>query len=162
MITKRAWLLAATASATLFLAGCATPSAPQSVADAIAADPQLTRLHALIQEHGLAPALAQPGPFTVFAPTDDAFKAIPARAWDSLAKDRTRVAEMLKFHVVPGTMMASNIRNGSAPTLQGKKVALSQAGSFATVEDAVVTKSDITAANGVVHHIDRVLVPPTK
>lgn len=162
MINKRTWLLATTAAATLFLAGCASLSGPKSVADTIAADPQLTTLNKLIREHGLADALAQPGPFTVFAPTDEAFKTVPSRAWESLAKDKDRVAALIKFHVVPGTMMAANIRNGSAPTLNGAKVALSQAGNFATVEDAVVTTADIKASNGVVHHIDRVLVPPTK
>jgi uncharacterized surface protein with fasciclin (FAS1) repeats len=162
MIDKRSWLLASTAAVALFLAGCATSSGPKTVAQTIAENPQLTTLSKLIQDNGLTDTLNAAGPYTVFAPTDEAFKAVPARAWESLAKDKARVADLLKFHVVPGTMTADNVRNGNAPTLNGANVALSRSGTFITVEDAVVTTPDLKASNGVVHLIDRVMVPPTK
>lgn len=162
MIDKRSWLVASAATLAVLFAGCATSSGPKTVAQTIAENPQLSTLNKLIQENGLTDALNAAGPYTVFAPTNDAFKAVPARAWDSLAKDKERLTAYLKFHVVPGTMMADNVRNGSAPTLNGAKIALSRAGSAVTVEDAIVTTPDLKASNGVVHVIDRVLVPPTK
>jgi uncharacterized surface protein with fasciclin (FAS1) repeats len=161
MMNKRAWLIAGTAATALFLAGCAsTPAAPKTVAQAIAANPQLTTLNKLINDNDLAATLNSAGPFTVFAPTDEAFKAVPARTWESLSKDKDRVAALLKFHVVPGTMTSDIVRNGTAATLNGATVALSKSGTFVTVEDAVVTTPDLKAGNGVVHVVDRVLTPP--
>jgi len=160
MMKKRSWLLASTAAAALFLVGCASTPAPKTVAQTIAETPQLSTLNKLIVDNGLTEALNAAGPFTVFAPTDDAFKAVPAKAWESLAKDKDRVAALLKFHVVPGTMTSDIVRNGNAPTLNGANVALSKSGSFITIEDAVVTTPDLKATNGVVHVIDRVLTPP--
>lgn len=162
MIDKRSWLLAGTAAVALFLAGCATSSGPQTVAQTIAGNPQLSTLNKLIQDNDLTETLNAAGPYTVFAPSDDAFKAVPAKAWESLSKDKSRVAALLKFHVVPGTMTSDLVRNGNAPTLNGANVALSKSGTFITIEDAVVTTPDLKATNGVVHVIDRVLVPPTK
>ena len=160
MMNKRAWLLAGTVATALALCGCASsPATPRTVAEAIAAHPQLSTLNKLIHDNGLAATLNETGPFTVFAPTDDAFKAAPARTSESL-KDKERVVALVKFHVVPGTMTSDEVRNGNAPTLNGATVALSKSGAFVTVEDAVVTTPDLPAGNGVVHLVDRVLTPP--
>jgi uncharacterized surface protein with fasciclin (FAS1) repeats len=79
-----------------------------------------------------------------------------------LATDKKLLESVLSFHVVPGKLTAAEVRTGTVKTVQGASVALSTAGSFVTVEDAVVTRADVGASNGVVHVIDRVLMPPKR
>jgi uncharacterized surface protein with fasciclin (FAS1) repeats len=160
---RRAFALAATVSTLLaasVLAGCATTPTPKSIVDTAAATPQLSTLAKLINDAGLAETLRGTGPFTVFAPTDEAFKAVPAATMAQLASNRDMLRSVLTYHVVPGKVMAANVKTGPAKTVQGADVALSRAGSFVTVEEAVVTQADVDATNGVVHVIDRVLLPP--
>ena len=147
------------APALLALAACATTPA-QSIADAAAATPQLSTLNKLIADAGLAQTLREPGPFTVFAPTNDAFKAVPAKTMEALSKDPALLKSVLSYHVLAGKVTAADVKSGPAKTLQGSNVALSKAGTFVTIEDAVVTAADVSASNGVVHVIDRVLLPP--
>ena len=146
------------------LAACATHpvSAPVSVAETIAHDPNLSTLNGLVAKSGLAETLKAAGPYTLFAPTNDAFKAVPAKTMDELAHDPAKLKAVLSYHVVPGKMMAADVRNGNAKTAEGANVALSRAGEFVTVEDAMVQRSDIVATNGVVHTVDRVLMPPKR
>jgi uncharacterized surface protein with fasciclin (FAS1) repeats len=144
------------------LAGCATSPAPATIADTAARTPQLSTLTKLINDAGLADTLRGPGPFTVFAPTDDAFKAVPAKTLEDLAKDKELLKSVLTFHVLPGNVPAAEVKNGAAKTVQGANVALSRSGTFVTVEEAVVTQADVKASNGVVHVIDRVLIPPRR
>lgn len=166
-MNKRTALLAALATL-IVLTGCATAPAPAmtpapaptSIADTAARTPQLSTLNKLIIDAGLADTLRGAGPYTVFAPTDEAFKAVPAGTLDALAKDKERLKAVLTYHVVAGQVMAADVKNGPAKTLQGGSVALSKSGAFVTVEDAVVTQADVAVTNGVVHLIDRVLVPP--
>jgi uncharacterized surface protein with fasciclin (FAS1) repeats len=98
----------------------------------------------------------------VFAPSNEAFKAIPAATLADLAMHPEQLKSVLSYHVLPGKVTAAEMVNGQAKTLQGASVALSRAGSFVTVEDAVVTQADVAASNGVIHVIDRVLMPPKK
>jgi uncharacterized surface protein with fasciclin (FAS1) repeats len=161
-MNRRTVLLAALASFAA-LAGCAAPGmapAPMSIADTAARTPQLSTLSKLIADAGLADTLRGAGPYTVFAPTDEAFKAVPVATLDALAHDKERLKAVLAYHVVAGQMMAADVKNGPAKTLQGGNVALSKSGTFVTIEDAVVTQADVPATNGVVHVIDRVLMPP--
>lgn len=158
-MNRRRTLFCALASLAVF-AGCATPPAPTTIADTAARTPQLSTLNKLIVDAGLADTLRGTGPFTVFAPTDEAFKAVPAATLDALAKDKERLKAVLSYHVIAGQMMAADVKNGAAKTVQGANVALSKSGSFVTIEDAVVTTPDVSASNGVVHIIDRVLMPP--
>jgi len=158
-MNKRSALLVALASLMAF-AGCATAPAPTTIADTAARTPQLTTLNKLIHDAGMADTLRGAGPYTVFAPTDDAFKAVPVATLEALGKDRERLKAVLAYHVVAGQVMAADVKNGPAKTLQGGNVALSKSGTFVTVEDAVVTQADVPATNGVVHVIDRVLMPP--
>jgi uncharacterized surface protein with fasciclin (FAS1) repeats len=148
-------LLAAAAIA----AGCAT-TAPASVADTIARDPQLSTLDGLVRKAGLADTLKAGGPYTVFAPTNDAFKAVPAKTLDELGKDPVKLKAVLNYHVLPAKVLSADVANGSAKTAQGANVSIFKSGSYVTVEDAVVQTADIGASNGVVHTIDRVLMPP--
>lgn len=144
------------------LAACATTSvqAPASVADTIAHDPQLSTLNALVQKAGLADTLKAAGPITVFAPTNEAFQAVPAKTMDELGKDPAKLKNVLNYHVLPAKLTAAQVKNGNVKTAQGANVALSRAGDFVTVEEAMVQKADILASNGVVHKVDRVLMPP--
>jgi uncharacterized surface protein with fasciclin (FAS1) repeats len=155
----RLWPTAAFVLA-LSLAACASAPAPTSIADTAAATPQLSTLSRLVDEAGLTETLKGPGPYTVFAPTDDAFKALPQKTRDALAADKTLLKSVLSYHVVPGKLVAADVKNSNAKTVQGANVALAKAGTFVTIEDAVVTTPDVPATNGVVHIIDRVLMPP--
>lgn len=122
--------------------------------------PQLTTLTRLINEAGLAGMLRGSGPFTVFAPSDEAFKTVPAATLAELAKDKERLRDVLTYHVVPGKLTAAEIKTAAIKSVNGANLALSKAGTFVTVEEAVVQTADVTATNGVVHVIDRVLMPP--
>ena len=144
------------------LAGCATTSQPVSLAETIAARPQLSTLNGLIVKAGLTDTLKGAGPFTVFAPTNEAFAKVPAKTMDALAKDPAQLKAVLTYHVISGKLMAADVKNGNSKTVNGANVALSRAGDFVTVEDAMVQTPDISASNGVVHMVDSVLLPPAK
>jgi len=153
----RILLVAATVAA---LAGCATSSAPVSVADTIAAKPQLSTLTSLVAKSGLTDTLKGTGPFTVFAPTNEAFAKVPAKTMDDLAKDPAKLKAVLTYHVLPVKVMAADVKNGNSKTVNGANVAISKAGDFVTVEEAMVQTADISATNGMVHIVDSVLIPP--
>jgi uncharacterized surface protein with fasciclin (FAS1) repeats len=153
-------LFIALAAAAALTAGCATTPQPANIVDTAARTPELSTLARLINEAGLADTLRGAGPFTVFAPTDEAFKAVPAATLQQLATNREMLRAVLTYHVVPGKVTAADVKTGNVATVQGANVALSKAGSFVTVEDAVVQKADVPVTNGVVHMIDRVLMPP--
>jgi uncharacterized surface protein with fasciclin (FAS1) repeats len=160
-LTKRAFALLA-ASTALALAGCASTPAPATLADTAARTPQLSTLTKLINDAGLADTLRGAGPFTVFAPSDEAFKAVPAATMEQLAKDKALLTAVLTYHVIPGKVTSADVKTGPVKTVQGANVAVSKAGTFVTVEDAVVTQADVAATNGVVHVIDKVLMPPRR
>ena len=146
--------------AATLIAGCATTATPASVADTIATDPKLSTLNALVTKAGLTETLKGAGPFTVFAPSNDAFAKVPAKTMDELGKDPAKLKAVLTYHVVAGKVMASDVKNSNNKTVNGANIALSKAGDFVTVEDAMVQTADIAATNGVVHMIDSVLIPP--
>lgn len=159
MMNRRFLCLAA---ALALVAGCATQPVPVSVADTLAQAPSLSTLHGLVVKAGLNDTFKGPGPFTVFAPNNDAFKAVPARTMDELAKDPARLKAVLTYHVVPAQVMAVEVKNGPVKSVQGTNLTLSRAGAYVTVEDAMVVTADIKATNGVVHVVDRVLLPPAQ
>ena len=142
------------------LTGCATMQTPTTVAETIAANPQLSTLNGLIVKAGLTDTLKGAGPFTVFAPSNEAFAKVPAKTMAMLAANPDQLKSVLTFHVVPGKTMAADVKNGNAKTVQGANLALSKAGTFVTVEDALVQTADISATNGVLHVVDAVLMPP--
>jgi uncharacterized surface protein with fasciclin (FAS1) repeats len=150
----------AAALAVAVVAGCATTPAPTTITDTAARTPSLSTLTKLLTEAGLADTLRGAGPFTVFAPTDEAFKALPAATLQQLATDKERLRAVLTYHVVAGRTMAADIKTGNVKTVNGADVQLSKAGTFATFDEAVVTQADVAATNGVVHVIDKVILPP--
>lgn len=144
------------------MAQTASP-APTTVVAAAARTPELSTFYKLVQQAGLTASLEAAGPLTVFAPTDEAFKAVPAATLDKLSKDPELLKSVLTYHVVPGALKAASINgNSSLTTLNGAQLAASKAGDFVTVDDGLVTKADLIAGNGVVHIIDRVLMPAVK
>ena len=150
------------ALAATIVSGCASMSSPRSVADTIAANPSLSTLNGLIVKAGLTSTLQGSGPFTVFAPTNDAFKAVPAKTMDALAKDPAMLRNVLTYHVLAGKVMSGDVKNGSVKTVNGASVALAKAGEFVTVEESMVQTANIVASNGVIHTVDRVMIPPVK
>jgi uncharacterized surface protein with fasciclin (FAS1) repeats len=161
-MNKRSWLMASAAAALLAMVGCASTPAPVTVTDTLARTPQLSTLTKLINDAGLADTLRGPGPFTVFAPTDEAFKQVPAKTLSELAANKQMLAAVLTYHVVPGKVMSGDVKNGKVKTVNGAEVTLAKAGTFVTVEDAVVGPADLVATNGVVHLVDRVMIPPKR
>ena len=153
------WRFAALAISIVVTTGCATAPPPASVAETIARTPELSTLSKLVADAGLSDTLRGPGPYTVFAPTNDAFKSVPAATLNALGSDRERLKAVLTYHVVPSRVLAADVENGPAKTAQGANVSLAKAGTFVTVDDAIVTSSDIAATNGVVHVVDRVSSP---
>jgi len=108
---------------------------------------------------GLDRTLAGPGPFTVFAPTDEAFAKIPKADLDALLADKDKLTAVLTYHVVAGKVLAADVvKLDSAETVQGQSVAIETANGV-TVAGANVTKTDVLASNGVIHVIDTVILP---
>ena len=106
----------------------------------------------------LVPTLKGKGPFTVFAPTDEAFAKIPKADLDALLKDKKKLAAVLTYHVVPGKVMAANVKAGKVKTVQGSEITITTTGGV-MVNNAKVIKTDIVADNGVIHVIDTVIMP---
>jgi len=148
-----------TTAAMLALAGCAITPAPKTIADTTAASPELSTLNRLVAEAGLGETLRGGGPYTVFAPSDAAFNAMPKATLEALGRDKELLKSVLSYHVVPGKVMAESVRNGNVQTVQGENVALSRAGSDQCGCTARLVATDVLAGNGVVHVIDHVLLP---
>ena len=119
-------------------------------------------LVAALTAGGLVETLQGAGPFTVFAPTDAAFEALPAGLLEKLLlpENKAVLVSILTYHVVPGMVMAADIKAGDVATVEGSNVTLDTM-SGVKVNDATVTTADVAASNGVIHVIDAVIVPPT-
>jgi uncharacterized surface protein with fasciclin (FAS1) repeats len=115
-------------------------------------------LVAAVQAAGLVDTLKGPGPFTVFAPSDEAFAKIPKDKLDALIKDKAALTKVLTYHVVPGKVMAKDVKAGKVKTVQGQEITLATAGGV-TVDGAKVVATDVAASNGVIHVIDTVIMP---
>jgi uncharacterized surface protein with fasciclin (FAS1) repeats len=123
---------------------------------------QFNTLAAALEAAGLVETLQGPGPFTVFAPTDEAFAALPAGTLEALLADREKLTAILTYHVVPGRVMAADVAGlESAATVNGAYVSIEVANGAVMVGGARVIQTDITASNGVIHVIDRVILPPS-
>ncbi|WP_210731927.1 fasciclin domain-containing protein [Hydrogenophaga sp. PAMC20947] len=107
---------------------------------------------------GLVDTLKGPGPFTVFAPTDAAFAKIPKADLDALLKDKAKLTAVLTYHVVPGKVMAKDVKAGMVKTVQGSSITV-KTDMGVMVDNAKVTATDIAADNGVIHVIDTVIMP---
>ncbi len=155
--------LAAILIAISTLGGCAgTANSPKNIVDTAAANGQFTILSKAIKEAGLEETLKGAGPFTVFAPTDAAFNAVPKAQLDKLLADKAALKAVLTYHVIAGKVLSKDVVNGQLTTVNGAKVNVSKSGAYVGFDDALVTKADIEATNGVIHVIDSVAMPPKK
>ena len=111
-----------------------------------------------LQAAGLVDTLKGKGPFTVFAPTDAAFAKVPKADLDALLADKAKLTKVLTYHVVPGKVMAKDVKAGKVKTVQGGEITVATAGGV-TVDGAKVSATDIVADNGVIHVIDSVILP---
>jgi uncharacterized surface protein with fasciclin (FAS1) repeats len=132
---------------------------PDIVDTAVAAG-KFKTLATALETAGLVDTLKGKGPFTVFAPTDDAFAKLPKGTLDALLKDKKKLTAVLTYHVVAGRVTAADVAKlSSAKTVNGRSVAIAAKGGTVTVDGAKVTQADVEASNGVIHVIDTVLIP---
>ena len=136
----------------------ATAVHAKDIVDTAVAAGSFKTLATALQAAGLVETLKGKGPFTVFAPTDEAFAKIPKDQLDALLKDRAKLTAVLTYHVVPGKVMAADVKAGEVKTVQGTTVTVTTQGGV-KVDNAKVTKTDIVADNGVIHVIDTVILP---
>jgi uncharacterized surface protein with fasciclin (FAS1) repeats len=140
------------------LAAAALSVQAKDIVDTAVAAGSFKTLAAALQAAGLVETLKGKGPFTVFAPTDEAFAKIPKADLDALLKDKAKLTAVLTYHVVSGKVMAKDVKAGKVKTVQGSELTVGTTGGV-TVDNAKVVKTDITADNGVIHVIDTVVLP---
>jgi uncharacterized surface protein with fasciclin (FAS1) repeats len=152
--------LAAVAASTAATAPAESRQSRDIVQTAVATG-QFKTLARLLTKAGLVGALEKPGPYTVFAPTDAAFAKVPKKTLDGLLANKAKLKAVLLYHVVPGKVTATDVTKlSSAKTLGGKSVRIRVSGANVFVNTAKVTKPDVMATNGVIHVVNRVLIPP--
>ena len=184
MISKKLFL-AGVASAALLMAACGSdedsaavttaateapantdaatePAAPGDIVAVASANPDFSTLVTAVSAAGLVETLQGPGPFTVFAPTDAAFAALPAGVLDKLLlpENKEVLAQILTYHVVSGQVMAADVTAGDVTSVQGEPITITTDGDV-KVNNATVTATDVAASNGVIHVIDAVILPPS-
>ena len=137
----------------------------KDIVDTAVAVGSFTTLAKALEAAGLVETLKGAGPFTVFAPTDEAFAKLPAGTLDTLLKpeNRAKLTRILTYHVVPGRVMAADVvKLHSATAVSGDTIAIATHGGDVTVDNAHLVKTDIVATNGVIHVIDAVILPAEK
>ena len=138
----------------------AAAPAQSNIVQTAAAAGQFKTLVSLVKQAGLAGALSGPGPLTVFAPTDAAFAAVPKATLAELAKNPAKLKAVLLYHVVKGNVTAAQVTKlNSAKTLEGASIPIRVTSGKVYVGDAQVTKTNVMTSNGVIHVINRVLIP---
>ncbi|WP_445476343.1 fasciclin domain-containing protein [Methanococcoides methylutens] len=158
-------ILVALLLATIVLVSGCTTTEPEEeemdIVDTAVNAGSFTTLVQAVQAAGLEDTLRGEGPFTVFAPTDEAFAALPEGTLDALLADEEALAAVLTYHVVAGEVMAADVAGlESAETVQGESITFDTTDGV-KVNDATVVQADIMASNGVIHVIDKVLLPPS-
>jgi len=154
--------------ATMAPAPATTAPASQTVVGVAASNPEFSTLVGAVKAAGLADTLSGAGPFTVFAPTNDAFAKLPAGTVASLLKpdNKDKLAGILTYHVVAGKVMAADVKPGAVKTVNGASFTIATEGNDVVITDgqgnkSKVVKTDVPASNGVIHVIDTVLLPPS-
>lgn len=139
-------------------AGATFGAMAQDIVDTAVKAGNFKTLVAAVQAAGLVDTLKGPGPFTVFAPTDEAFAKIPKVTLDGLLKDKAALTKVLTYHVVPGKVMAKDVKAGKVKTVQGQEITVST-NMGVMVDQSKVIATDVAASNGVIHAIDTVMMP---
>ena len=140
------------------LALAALSAQAKDIVDTAVAAGNFKTLATALKAAGLIDTLKGPGPFTVFAPTDEAFAKVPKAQLDALLADKAKLTAVLTYHVVAGKVMAKDVKAGKVKTVQGSELTLGTTGGV-TVDNAKVVAADIVADNGVIHVIDTVVIP---
>lgn len=155
--------IAAVTAVGLTVGALGVQAANEDIVDTAVAAGDFKTLAAALDAAGLVETLKGPGPFTVFAPTDQAFAKLPAGTVENLLKpeNKDQLVAILTYHVVPGEVMAADVvKLDEAKTVNGKMLKVHTDGGTVMINDATVTAADIPASNGVIHVIDRVVLPP--
>ena len=147
--------IAVAAGTTLLAVGA---QAADLIDTAIAAG-NLKTFVAAVKASGFTESLRGTGPYTVFAPSDEAFSHLPPGTWEALVKDKARLAQVITYHVIPGKTLVADVKPGMTKTVQGAMLHLKSDNGMVTVDDATVTQSDMLADNGVLHTINAVALP---
>ena len=171
-VLRRSALVAGALAAALTLSACSSDSdsatetmteetSVGTIVDVAVGAGNFTTLVAAVTAADLVETLSGTGPFTVFAPTDEAFAALPAGVLDALLlpENKALLAQILTYHVVSGMVMAADVTDGEVATVEGQNVKLSTMGGV-SVNGAKVVAADVAASNGVIHAIDAVILPP--
>ncbi len=130
----------------------------QDIVDIAVSAGSFNTLAAAVQQAGLVSTLTSNGPFTVFAPTDEAFAKVPKEKLDALLADKSALADVLRYHVIAGKVMAADVKAGEVKTIEGSNITITTDNGV-MVDNAKVIKTDVLASNGVIHVIDTVLIP---
>jgi uncharacterized surface protein with fasciclin (FAS1) repeats len=149
-----------TSAVVLALAFSSSAMAADIVDTAVSAG-SFNTLVTAVKAAGLVDTLKGPGPFTVFAPTDEAFAKIPKDQLNALLADKKKLTEVLTYHVVPGKVMAKDVKAGPVKTVEGQSATIKIDGG-PRIDNARIVKTDVVASNGVIHVIDTVIMPPQK
>jgi len=144
---------------TLIAAGSAVAAPQADIVDTAKSAGSFNTLLAAIEAAGLTETLKGKGPFTVFAPTDEAFAKLPAGTVEALLKDKEKLTKILTYHVVSGTVMAKDVKPGKVTTVEGSKLNITKGTAGVKVDSANVVGTDVLATNGVIHVIDSVVMP---
>jgi len=147
----------------IIAAGLAGPALaqPKDIVDTAVAAGSFKTLAKLLTDADLVGVMKGPGPYTVFAPTDEAFAKVPKDVLDGLAKDKAKLQEVLKYHVLTSRWTTDDIKLvKQTGTVQGKPVAFGLSGTTLTVNTAKIVKPNVDCSNGMIHVIDAVLLPP--
>ncbi|MGL4234275.1 MAG: fasciclin domain-containing protein [Casimicrobium sp.] len=137
----------------------AAANAANTIVDVAAGNKDFSTLVTAVKAAGLVETLNGKGPFTVFAPTDAAFAKLPPGTVDALLKDPAKLKAILTYHVVPGKVMAKDVKPGAAKTANGQSLMIAAKDGKVMVDNATVTATDVAASNGVIHVIDTVILP---
>lgn len=161
-MVKRMTALAVAIAVMALPAGVASAAPQKDIVETAAGAPQFSTLVSLVEDAGLVNALSGEAKLTVFAPTDAAFAKVPKKTLNALAADRKLLRKVLLYHVVAGKLNAAKVvKRAGAKTLEGSRVEFTvRKGGKVFVNDARVITPDIRASNGIVHAINRVLLPP--
>jgi len=145
-------------AATLLLTASAAGSAADLM-DKAASATNLKIFSAAVKSAGFNETLKGTGPYTVFAPSDEAFSKLPSGSWEALSRDKVKLAAVLAHHVVPGRMLVTEVKPGQIKTTQGDFITVKSDNGKVTVDHANVIESDVAADNGVIHILDKVVMP---
>jgi len=143
----------------LALSSLAVRAQEKDIVDTAVSAGNFTTLVKAVQAAGLVDTLKGPGPFTVFAPTDEAFAKLPAGTVEGLLANPDKLKAVLTYHVVAGKVMAAEVKPGKVKTVQGSQATIRTSGGNVMIDGAKVVKADIECSNGVIHVIDSVILP---